>query len=223
MIRSIPCPACKKTVNVPDHIQSVKCSKCGKVWNVQESDEEPETPDAASRYAGPAVASNKKESGGGAVKLIAGVLGGILVLAALGAGGYYWWSNRPTPTAQAAPVAAEPDEDDVVWTPPEYREIAMAEPDRKRIYMDTRAAAIMSIEKPLLLIGPPRVTMEKSLQAIYDRELQTQAALHDISVDDIRQIVNEGDAKKWDERPRSNAKRNGKRIYPKSWSVGWKP
>lgn len=221
MIKSVSCPKCNHTVNVPAHIQTVKCSKCGAVYNVNKEDDEEAAPDAASRAAGPMDAKRQSKKGG-AGKLIAGVLIGLIVIGGLVGGGYYWWSNQPEEVA-AAPAPAEPDEDDVVWVAPEYREVDMPEGDRKRIYMDMRKTAVSNIEKPLLLIGPPRDMMERSLQAIYDREIQTQAALHDVKVDDIQQIVNEGDAKKWDPSPRSNAKRNGKRIYPKSWSVGWKP
>lgn len=223
MIQSVHCPKCKKTANVPSHIQTMKCSKCGAVYNVSKEDDDGETvDDAASRAAGPMESGGKSKKGGSG-KLIAGVLVGLLLVGGLVGGGYYWWSNQPE-TVAAAPVPAteKADEDDVVWTPPEYQEVDMPEGDRKRIYADMRIAAVKTIEKPLLLIGPPRTAMENLLQKTWDDEIQKQAALHDVKPDDIKQIVNEGDNKKWDPSPRSNAKRNGKRIYPKSWSVGWK-
>ncbi|QDV63138.1 zinc ribbon domain-containing protein [Crateriforma conspicua] len=235
MIRSVTCPKCGKTSNVPEHIASVRCSKCGKVWNPGEdaAAAEPKV-DLAAKMAGyenegggkSKKKRKKSKSSGGSNKVAAIVASVIFVVALAGVGVYLWLQRDPSPQVAAVPDEPEEepaDDDDVVWVAPDYREVNMPEADRKRIYMDMRSTAITSIEKPLLIIGPARVAMEKTLQDVYDREIRTQAALHDVPEDDIRQIVNEGDAKRWDTRPRSNAKRNGKRLYPKSWSEGWKP
>jgi hypothetical protein len=59
------------------------------------------------------------------------------------------------------------------------------------------------------------------LQKTFDRELMRFAALHDITVDDVKEVIKEGDAKGWDGRPRSNAVRDGKRVYTKEMSEGY--
>jgi hypothetical protein len=63
--------------------------------------------------------------------------------------------------------------------------------------------------------------MEDMLQKTFDRELTRFAALHDITLDDVKEVIKEGDAKVWDDSPRSNAVRGGKRVYPKEMSEGW--
>lgn len=216
MIQTVVCPSCSKKVNVASHLQSVKCGKCGKVFPIQETDEEEAAPkdDVAARYAGPMEESGK--SSGGAGKWIGAVVGLVLFLGIVGAVGYYLWTREP-----AEQVASGPPEPDVEWTPPEYVEIDMSEPDRKRIYMQMREAAVKTIEKPIPLPEGLRESLERTLQMEWEREIAKQAALHDVDKEDIQQIVNEGDAKRWDPSPRSNAKRGGKRIYPKSWSEGW--
>ena len=52
------------------------------------------------------------------------------------------------------------------------------------------------------------------LQETLDREIRRLAALHDLSVDDIKQIIAEGDAEGWDPTPRSNARRDGQPVNP---------
>ncbi|MEM9644654.1 MAG: hypothetical protein AAF989_06655 [Planctomycetota bacterium] len=207
----------------------MKCSKCGKVWNTKaEEDETEQKVDVAAKMAG--IHTGKGVNEDGTKKTSPAVLAFAVVAAIAGICGlgFYIWSGTGTQSngiiADEAPAygdSPEPDPDDVVWVAPEYREINMPEEKRKSIYMDTRKTAATSIEAPLLLLGVARTTMEKTLQQTYDAELRKLAALHDIPIEDMKQLVNEGDAKKWDPSPRSNAKRNGKRIYPKSWSVGW--
>ena len=64
--------------------------------------------------------------------------------------------------------------------------------------------------------------LEEMLQKTFDRELMRFAALHDITVDDVKEVIKEGDAKVWDDSPRSNAVRDGRRVYAKEKSEGWK-
>lgn len=102
----------------------------------------------------------------------------------------------------------------------DYREVNLPIDTRKRIYDDYRKVARTTVEKPLL--GKPgsamRMPLENMLDATFERELLRFAALHDVSVDDIKEIIKEGDAKVWDDSPRSNATRGGKRVYPKEES-----
>lgn len=106
-----------------------------------------------------------------------------------------------------------------------FREIRLPEETRKRIYKDYRSVARTTIEKPLPLPqgSAARAPLERMLQQTLDRELNRFSALHNISLDDVNEVIKEGDAKVWDPSPRSNAFRNGKRLYSEEMSEGWKP
>jgi hypothetical protein len=108
-------------------------------------------------------------------------------------------------------------------TPEPYRIINLPEEQRRRIYNDYRKVARTTVEKPLVLPqgSKPRQSLEDMLQKTYDRELTHFAALHDITVADVQEVIKEGDAKVWDDSPRSNAVRDGKRVYSKEMSEGW--
>ena len=108
--------------------------------------------------------------------------------------------------------------------PQEYRVVNLPEETRRRIYDDYRTVARTSVEAPLALpqSGKLRRTMEGTLEGVFERELARFAALHDITVDDVKEVIKEGDAKGWDPSPRSNAVRGGKRVYPKEKSEGWR-
>ena len=129
--------------------------------------------------------------------------------------------NRPTDPSQLSVVEVE--ETIKPATPEPYREIRLPEDTRRRIYNDYRQVARTTVETPLILPQgtKARASLEDMLQKTYDRELMRFAALHDISVDDVKEVIKEGDAKVWDDSPRSNAVRDGKRVYTKEMSEGW--
>ena len=127
-------------------------------------------------------------------------------------------NREPTPT-QTAKV-----EDTIKPLEPEpYRIIDKDEETRKRIYADYRKVARTTVEVPLVLPQgkKARASLEDTLQKTFDRELVAFAALHDITVEDVKEVIKEGDAKVWDDSPRSNAVRDGKRVYAKEKSEGW--
>ena len=101
-----------------------------------------------------------------------------------------------------------------------FRVVKLPEEHRRRIYAQTRKTAKVTTEKPLLLPkgGAVRQSLENMLQDTHDMGLGQIAALHDISVEDVSEIIKEGDAKQWDTSARSNAVRNGERVYPKEMS-----
>ena len=219
--RTVSCPACGSKASVPASIIQVRCASCGNVFT-------PTTPVASSAVATNSAASSSTNSNhimlGAAV-----VLGGILLVSFVGAAMMLF-------TFQDSPEKSDPvesvverelaDTEPTVFPDPSevvYREIRLPEATRQAIYKDYRAAARTTIEKPLPLPSgsPARVPLETMLQQTLDRELSRFAALHNVSVEDIGEVINEGDAKRWDPSPRSNATRNGIRLYPKSMSEGW--
>ncbi len=165
-----------------------------------------------------AVAENKEFTPTGA--LVAGLVGGGMFLFAL-IGLVVFVVNRP---ASPSPTStAEVEETIKPSTPEPYREIRLPEDMRRRIYDDYRKVARTTVETPLILPQGTgaRASLENMLQKTYDRELMHFAALHDITVDDVKEVIKEGDAKVWDDSPRSNAVRDGKRVYSKEMSEGW--
>ena len=217
-IRSVSCPGCGIQVNVPAAMANVKCPKCATVWNVN-------NPAAAKKSAAAKAASQPSEPKKAAATdtnaaVIAGVVGGAIMLIAMIGLFLIVINQEPTPT-QTAEV-----EDTIKPLEPEpYRIIDKPEETRRRIYADYRKVARTTVEVPLILPQgtKPRESLEDTLQKTFDRELVAFAALHDISVEDVKEVIKEGDAKVWDDSPRSNAVRGGKRVYAKEKSEGWAP
>jgi hypothetical protein len=156
-----------------------------------------------------------------AAALLAGLVGGLMMLMALIGLVVFVLSRPPDPTQVSA---IEPEPTIKPATPETYREIDLPEETRRRIYDDYRSVARTTVEVPLPLPQgtQARASLENTLQKTYERELLHFAALHDISVDDVKEVIKEGDAKIWDDSPRSNAVRDGKRVYSKEMSEGWK-
>lgn len=223
-IRRVTCPGCGAAANVPVAMTNVKCPACGTVWNVKNpasaGGKTPAQPAAAKKTDAPVDPPAKKVDYSG-LAMVAGLVGGAMLLIAM-AGIVVIVLNRqaePSPTAQA-----EVEDTIKPSTPEPYRVIDLPEETRRRIYKDYRNVAVTTVERPLILPQgtKPRESLEDMLQKTYDRELARFAALHDITVDDVKEVIKEGDAKVWDDRPRSHAVRDGKRVYSKEMSEGWK-
>lgn len=216
-IRRLNCPGCGVTVNVPAAMTNVKCPSCATVWNAN-------NPAAAQKSAAAKAAQKpteeKKENASSVnAALIAGIVGGAMMLIAMIGIAVVVLNREGTPKQTA--VAEETIKP---ATPEPYREIILPEEQRKRIYADYRKVARTTVEAPLPVPQgtKARGVLENTLQKTFDRELTAFAALHDISVEDVKEVIKEGDAKVWDDSPRSNAVRDGKRVYSKEMSEGWK-
>ena len=222
-IRRVTCPGCGAAANVPAAMAHVKCPACGAVWNAQQPSASPQPaarskPPAAQAAARPEAATDTDDQSH--LLIIGGIVAGAIMLLVF-AGVILVILNREPAKKQTA--ATEVEETIKPATPQEYREIKLPEEARKRIYADYRKVAKTTVEKPLALPQGTkmRANMEDMLQKTFDRELAHFAALHDITVDDVKEVIKEGDAKIWDDSPRSNAVRGGKRVYPKEMSEGW--
>jgi hypothetical protein len=188
------------------------------VWNANDTSaaSAPPTPNQSSpTHLGPV----DSEGDASSIALLAGLVGGAMLMLAM-IGLLVFLLARPEDSTQ---VSAEVEETIKPATPEPYREIDLPEETRRRIYNDYRKMARTTVEQPLLLPqgGAARASLEDMLQKTHDRELMHFAALHDITVDDVKEVIKEGDAKVWDDSPRSNAVRDGKRVYPKEMSEGW--
>ncbi|TWU46344.1 hypothetical protein Poly51_57400 [Rubripirellula tenax] len=218
-IRRIQCPGCDATLNVAATMTNVKCPTCATVWNVG-------NPSAAQisvtakqmrQAAEPEPVKDKASTQNMAI--VAGLVGGAMVLLAFIGLTVMMLGQSPPPSA----ASTEPEETIKPRQPQPYRVVKLPEEQRMRIYADYRTVARTTVETPLILPQGTRArkSLEVMLEKTYDRELVAFAALHDIEVDDVQEIIKEGDAKVWDDRPRSNAVRDGKRVYSKEMSEGW--
>lgn len=238
-IRSVRCPQCGASINAPAHLARVRCGGCQHVFSTAEAEQRAsQTTQPEAKAATPSAPIP--------IALIAGVLAGLLLLVTTLAG-LAWIGTRSSETPDAGEYAAATGDSDSTSTSgsgpasnsgdgqPEFPEATeqelaslmiarLPEAKRREIYKMIRDTAVSSVEKPILAPdgSPPRVAMEKMLEATYQNSLRQIQALHDVSAEQIQQIIAEGDMKVWDKRPRSNARRNGKRLYPKEQSRGWK-
>ncbi|MEC7678062.1 MAG: hypothetical protein VX694_02240 [Planctomycetota bacterium] len=228
--RIIQCPGCGVKASYPSSLVQFRCAQCGMIFTA------PKQP-SGEQSQGRSVGASASNSSSDTTLILIGV-GVTLVFLLLAAGGaFFYFQSRESQVAESQ-VAGEPDasESEAETDPPSqdapsetpkitYEEIRLPESTRKKLYSDYRAVARTTLEKPLPLPqgSPPRAAMEKMLQQVFDRELTRFAALYRISESEVREVIKEGDAKNWDPSPRSNATRNGKRLYPEGMSEGWKP
>jgi hypothetical protein len=194
---------------------NVKCPACATVWNVNQ----PAAAKPAAKTSEPAAAAAPAEQGG-SLMIVGSLVAGAVTLIALFGLAAVILLRQPSPPDLAAAV---PEETIKPATPEPYRVIDLPEETRMRIYKDYRSVARTTVEKPLAIPQGTKVRqqMEDMLQKTFDRELTQFAALHDITVDDVKEVIKEGDAKVWDDTPRSHAVRDGKRVYSKEMSEGW--
>lgn len=223
--RIIQCPGCGVKASYPSALVQLRCAQCGMIFTApkQQSGQQ-----SQSRSVG-ASASNSSSN----TTLILIGVGVTMVFLLMAAGGAFFYLQSRESQVAGEPDASEsegetdPPIQDAPSETPEitYEEIRLPESTRKKLYSDYRAVARTTLEKPLPLPqgSPPRAAMEKMLQQVFDRELTRFAALYRISESEVREVIKEGDAKRWDPSPRSNATRNGKRLYPEGMSEGWKP
>ena len=221
-IRRVTCPSCGAAANVPVAMANVKCPSCGAVWNVNNPAPAAKPPSAKAPTAKAAEQPQATKEGDdnftANAAMIGGLIGGAIMLLVFVGIILVVLNREGEPTA-----SAEVEETIKPATPEEYRIINKDEETRRRIYADYRKVARTTVEKPLILPQgtKARQNLEDMLQKTFDRELMHFAALHDITVDDVKEVIKEGDAKVWDDRPRSNAVRDGKRVYAKEQSEGW--
>lgn len=218
-IRSVTCPGCNTSLNVPAAMANVKCPQCATIWNVGNpaAAQWGASAKAAQKAAVDAAEQNEKQTS--QLAIIAAMVGGAMVLLVIVGISAILLSSTPAPSTTAVDETVETIKP---ATPQPYRVVKLPEEQRRRIYDDYRKVARSTVETPLMLPDGTRVraSVENMLQKTYERELVHFAALNDIDVDDVHEIIKEGDANVWDDSPRSNATRDGKRVYAEEMSVG---
>lgn len=235
-VRSLTCPKCQTGINVPAAMQTARCPACGGVFSVgSASAASPASSPNASTSEDEALrrAGGQSDAGGNAnsdeksndptmIYLACG--GALTMLIAFGVIGFLVISPSNAELEPKSPEKTQP-----VFQAATAEQLAsltivnIPEERRRRIYDDMRKTATMTKEKPLMIPGSGvRDKLEGMLDATYENSIQQLAALHDLRIEDIRNIVKEGDMKNWDPRARSRAYRGGERIYGNEETEGYK-
>lgn len=225
-VRSLSCPKCQIKINVPAAMQTTRCPSCGNVFSIasasaasQASNDE----EALRQAAGPEdEPTDGKSNDPTMIYLACG--GALTMLIALGVIGFLVMSPSNAELEKQKPENSQPVFQ--AATPEEIASLTIVdipEERRRRIYDDMRKTATMTKEKPLMIPGSGvRDKLEGMLDATYENSIQQLAALHDLRIEDIRNIVKEGDLKNWDPRARSRAYRGGERVYEDEKTQGYK-
>ncbi len=221
-VRTLHCPGCQIPVNVPAAMTNVRCPKCGTIWNAN-APQPVRAPSPATTPAGGSESDSAEKSKEIPVALVGSFIAAAMAfLAVIGILiSFFFAREETTSSPSTSPTVAE--ETIKPSTPQPYRTVKLPEEQRHRIYDDYRAVAKTTVEKPLAIPQGTKVraNLEVMLDQTFERELSHFAALHDIPVDDVKEIIKEGDAKNWDPTPRSHAVRDGKRVYDEEMSEGW--
>ena len=228
-IRVLQCPGCSQPVNVPAHLTNVRCPSCGTVWNSAITKPSPSpgkghggerNSSAESMEEGEAPDQDETSKGTNHLLVLGSLAGAFFgFLAMFGLVVILIQNNRPDPP----PEVSFEEQTNKPMVPEPYRVVNLPEEQRKRIYTDYRRVARTTTEVPIMMpSSKARSRVEDTLQGIQDRELRRFAALHNVDLADIQEIIKEGDAQVWDSSPRSHAKRGGKRNYSDEMSEGWK-
>lgn len=181
---------------MPVAMATVRCPGCGHIWN---PNEEPQGDDDVQ------VATKRKSKTAGVnAKLVGTILGVLLLLSVVGGAAWYFSQSEPRgnsetllalqPTTSTSPPAA------TIAPPVEpYREISLSEETRKQIYRDYRLASKTTVEKPIPLPKKwdSRAAVDATMNIVLEREIMLHATAHNVSSDDIAEVIKEGNAKKW--------------------------
>ncbi len=213
-VRRATCPGCNATLNVPATMTMVKCSSCSTVWDVNNPSAAKKRPSpnrpAAGGAAKPADSGaeqpKKKRSQPAAKKqmytALATVVGGLVVLLVVAGFAIVLLTGGgdDDSTAQTESTTSDVADTEERETPPAYyRVVKLPESTRKKIYESFRIAASSSVEKKVMI--PKNSVAAKGLastmSSMVDREVQMLSLQHNISTDDVLQIVAEGNDKGW--------------------------
>lgn len=203
-IRRANCPRCSTAVNIPAAMATVRCPSCESIWNPNASEQVQDGPGKETSGGRPKLKSGSRNKG----VLVGGAVAGVILILVI-AGGVFWLINRPTTSPATTPQPAKlvqqarsqatesPTPQPPVSEP--YREIDLPESTRQQIYRDYRTAAGSSVDKPIPLPKDwnSRKALDATLNKILDRELTLHASMHNIEVDDVIEIIKEGNAKRW--------------------------
>jgi LSD1 subclass zinc finger protein len=224
-VKTILCTKCRASLNVPAGMQTIRCSACGNVFaaaaaaNAAAAERE----EALLRDAAGPIEDASDESKDDNSTMLFVAVGGALAVVALLCFVGVWMLASGDNSAKVAdedlkPVLREATAEELAA----LRIANIPEEQRRRIYDDIRASARTTTERALMVPGSNvRAKLEDMLDATHENTIRQLAALHDITVEQVRDIVVEGDVKNWDPRARSRAYRDGERVYSDERAQGY--
>ncbi len=134
------------------------------------------------------------------MKIVGALCGAVLGIALIAGGIWYLRQpdSAPTPASAFAQPKPPAQQSLTVATEP-FREIDLPESTRQQIYRDYRTAKGSAVGQPIPMPKEwaSRKAVDATLGNIVDRELTLHASIHNIQVDDVVEIIKEGNAKKW--------------------------
>ena len=123
--------------------------------------------------------------------------GGLVVSFIVGGALLYFVADR----VLAAPAAADPivADEPTAPPPPEFREIDLPETRRQEVYRELAAARGTTTDAKMPLTKDSAIGkhVRKTLFGVFERELKQQALINNVTTDDLREVLKEGDAKGW--------------------------
>ncbi|WP_149498423.1 zinc ribbon domain-containing protein [Roseiconus lacunae] len=201
-IKRLTCPGCGQSVNVPASMAKAQCPGCGQVFSTTQPVASP-----AKRVApSPAAAKGQRDGATSADEskmlqwvLVLGVcfvaMGVLIVLT------YFRVSGEKEQSKQAAEVAAaaEAKAEEEARRNIEYRVVDLPESTRMKIYRDYTAMtdSMGRNSKKVPSSGAAGKAFNQLMQTTADREVTHFALNHNISEEDVMQIVLEGQANDW--------------------------
>ena len=199
-IKRVVCPGCQQSLNVPASMASTKCPACGTVFS-------PANPNASAPAAPqtPLPESNAPRDEGKMVQWL--VAGAVATLAVVGLILLTFLRAAPkddaADQAAAGNIADQPAAEKPIETPIDipdtYEVVDLPESTRKSIYHDYQQMIGSSFGKARKIpkSGAAGKALRGMLTSTVEREIKHMALIHNVSEDDILQIVAEGDAKDW--------------------------
>ncbi len=188
-VKQVTCPKCRSTLNVVASMTSVQCSSCGTVFN-------PAAP-ATSRAAVPSHEPQSSDSGMDPT-LQWLLMGGMAGLILLGVVGVILFSMNTPPPPPPPPVVKAPL-DESIDLPDDYKVVDLPLATKKRIYLEYNQMIESSFGKAdkVPKSGVAGQQLRGMLTETVNREIRHFALLHNVSEEDIRNVIAEGKAEGW--------------------------
>ncbi|MCC9601174.1 zinc-ribbon domain-containing protein [Stieleria sp. JC731] len=199
-IKRLSCPGCGTTMNVPASMAKAQCPSCGQVFLTNQ----PSSANAPTPARGPSEKQPTGRKPGSESKMMqwVAVLGvSFIAMAILIGMTFLRVTDAQEEAAKADQIAAEQQAQAEIEAKKnlEYRVVDLPESTRQQIYRDYSAMtnSMNRNSKKIPKSGAAGKAFNSLMQKTADREATHFALMHNITEEDVMQIVIEGQAKDW--------------------------